>query len=218
MGGGDHDVDGAIDVAARAVDYDHGAVIEIGDTLRRFLAFAKNQNAHRLAGKDRSLHGIGKFIDVEDGNALNAGHFVEIEIVGDNFGIGGAGQFDEFLIHGQAAWKILVEDAEIEPRHFLEAFNDFEATTAALALQAIGRIGNLLKLVQDESGNSEGAVEEMSFTNIGDATVDQGAGIEKLHGLESGSRKSYGVRQGKMAKSVSLRGADGESEISESKE
>lgn len=83
MGGGDDNVDGAIDMPAGAVDDDHGAIVKVGDALGSFPAFAKNENAHGLAGEHGRLHGIGKFVYVENGDALNTSNFVQIEIGSD---------------------------------------------------------------------------------------------------------------------------------------
>ena len=94
MHGGDEDVDGFVDEAASAVDYDHGAVFEIGYALIDLLAFAQDEDAHAFTGKDGRTQSVRKKIDVEDADTLNAGDLVEIEIVGDDLGLKAEGEFD----------------------------------------------------------------------------------------------------------------------------
>ena len=62
-----------------------------------------------------------------------------------------------------------------------------EPAPSALALQRIRRIGNHLQLVQHELRHSENTFEELRIAYIGDAAVDQYAGVQKLHGFR-GSR------------------------------
>src|SRR6266404_2619473 len=57
--GGYENVHGFVDEAARAINHNHGAILEIGDTLIDFLAFTKNEDAHAFAGKKRGANGVG---------------------------------------------------------------------------------------------------------------------------------------------------------------
>ena len=178
--GSDQDIDGAIDEAASAIDHDHGAVVEIGHALCGFLAFPEDKDAHRFAGENGWLEGVGKFIDIENGEALHARDFVQIEIVGNNFGVKTARDIDKFLIDGNNSRDVFFQDAHFEARHFLHALQDFQATTAALALERVGGIGDKLQFVENETWNAESAIEKMSFADVGDTTVDEYAGVEKF--------------------------------------
>jgi hypothetical protein len=62
-------------------------------------------------------------------------------------------------------------------RHFLDALQDFQAASAALAFQRIGGIGNKLELVQNELRDDYGSVEKLGVGDIGDAAVDDHAGV-----------------------------------------
>jgi len=157
---GDDDVDGAIDEAAGTIDNDHGAILQEGDALRGFFAFAEDEDAHGFTGKNGWLHRIGQFVDIQNRNALNAGDFVEIVIIGDNFGFGLASQLEKLVIDGGAARKVLFDNTNFKPRHFLQALEHFETAASALALEGVGRISDELKFVQDEAGNTKNTVEK----------------------------------------------------------
>ena len=60
------------------------------------------------------------------------------------------------------------------------ALQDVEAATAALALRRIGGVGDHLQLAQDEFRNDQHAFEETGFRDIGDAAVDDRAGVNDL--------------------------------------
>src|SRR5258708_17729153 len=122
--GGDQDVHGFVDEAASAVDHDHGAVLEVGDALIDFLAFAKDEDAHAFAGEKCGANGVGEKINVEDADALNAGDFIEIEVVGDDFGAEALGKFDQLAIDFVRTVGIVVDDADFEGLHFLNALED----------------------------------------------------------------------------------------------
>src|SRR5262249_53566464 len=81
---GDRDVDVLADHLARVVDYDHGAVIEIGNTLVVLLAFLRDKDAHDFARQPNGLQGISKLVDVQDRDALKLRNLVQVEVVGDD--------------------------------------------------------------------------------------------------------------------------------------
>jgi len=218
VGRGDEDVDGAIDEAAGAVDDNHGAIVEVGNSLGGLLAFAEDEHAHGLAREDGGFHGVGQFIDIENSDALDARDLIEIEIIGDDFGVALAGEFDELEIDSGDRRKIVLENAEIEPGHFLHALKNFESATAALALEGVGRVGDELELVEDEARNAEGAVEEMCFANVGDAAVDERAGVEQLGRMTGGRGEFDGLGKRKFAERRSFGGTDNETEIRETEE
>ena len=55
-----------------------------------------------------------------------------------------------------------------------------EAPAAPVALERIGGIGDLLELLQNELGDYQRPVHETRLANVGDAAVDDDAGIEYL--------------------------------------
>jgi hypothetical protein len=101
----------------------------------------------------------------------------------------------------------------------LEALEYLKAAAAALALERIGGIGDQLKFVEDETGNAERAIEEMGFADVGDAAVNEDAGVEKFRGRQiARGRNRDRMRQGNLTKDVALVGADNEAKITESQE
>src|SRR5256885_4937866 len=137
MHGGDRDIDIAVGELARAVDDDHCAIFQIGDALIRFFALAQNQNPHRLARQNRGPQRVCKLVDVQHGNSLQAGHFVQIEIIGDNLRSGFPRQFHEAPVHFSIRQAVLLEDFYLYVRHFLHALQNFQPATAALAAQRV---------------------------------------------------------------------------------
>jgi hypothetical protein len=92
---------------------------------------------------------------------------------------------------------------------------DFKAAAAALALERVRRIGNQLEFVQNEARNAKGAVEEMCFANIADASVDERTSIDEFAGAACGPRWGFDILgQGKFTEGQTFGGTDDESEIS----
>ena len=79
--------------------------------------------------------------------------------------------------------KIVFHDLHVQMRHFLDALQNVQAAAAAVALHRIGRIGHQLQFPQHELRNHQHAVQKAGFGDIGDAAVDNHAGIENLEGL-----------------------------------
>ena len=169
----DEDVHGLVDQAASAVDDDHGAIFEICHSLIRFLAFAKDKNAHSFAGKKRGPHRVGEKVHVENADALHAGNFIEIEVVGDNPGAEAEGKLDEFAVNFIRSIGIIFDDADFKSLHLLDALQDFESAAPALTTQAVGGVSDHLQLVQDELRNQQRTIEEMGFADIRDPAVNQ---------------------------------------------
>jgi hypothetical protein len=49
-------------------------------------AFFQDEHAHRFSAQDHRAESIGELVDAEDFETLHLGGFIQIEIVGDNFG------------------------------------------------------------------------------------------------------------------------------------
>jgi len=62
----------------------------------------------------------------------------------------------------------------------LDALKDIQAPAAAIPLQRVGGVGNLLEFAQHEVRNHENPVKETGFANIRDPAVDHNAGVENL--------------------------------------
>ena len=211
--GGDRDVDGLADHLARIVDHDHGSVIEVGDSLVVLFAFFQDEDPHNFAGEDDGLEGVCEFVDVEDGDALQLGDFVEIEIVGDDFAFVKLGEFDELEVDFADAGKIVFDDLDLNGGGFLEALEDVETTASAIALEGVGGIGDELEFAKDELRDDDEAVEESGFGDVGDAAVDDNAGIENFKALLARLFASEDAAEGGQVEQIALVGADGQSDI-----
>ena len=55
-----------------------------------------------------------------------------------------------------------------------------EAAAAAIALHGIRGIGHQLQLMQNELRDNDGAIQEAGFDDIGDASVNDHAGVENF--------------------------------------
>src|SRR5579871_4991206 len=179
----DRNIDGAGNHFLRVVHHHHGAVVQVSDTLVVLLAFFQNKDAHDLARKYNGFERIGKLVDVQDFNAVKLRDFVQIEIVGDDFAVVDFGQLDEFHVDFMNIGEVVFEDLDIELGHFLDALENVEAAAAAIAFERIGGVGHQLELAEHELGDDQGAIQEPGFDDVGDAAVDDDAGVEDLEGL-----------------------------------
>ena len=109
----DQNFDGAIDQAPCSVNHNHSAIVQISHALIGLFAFAKDQDAHGFAGKNGRFEGVSEFVDVEHGNALDPGDFIQIVIVGDDFACGAAREIDEFLIDPGTTGRIFFQKSEV---------------------------------------------------------------------------------------------------------
>ncbi len=87
---------------------------------------------------------------------------------------------------------ILIGNLHIEVRHLLNALEDFEAAAPPLALEGIGGIGDELEFAQDKLGDQKHTVEKVGLTDVGDAAVNDHAGVEQL---DDGAGGVLGIKQ-----------------------
>src|SRR5712692_2986588 len=67
--------------------------------------------------------------------------------------------------------------------HLLDALKHFEPASSALALERVGRIGNELQFAQDKLRNQQDPVEKVRIADVGDAPVNDDAGVEHFKRL-----------------------------------
>ena len=94
----DRDIRVLTNQAARVINYNHRAVIEIGNPLVIFLPFLENENAHRLSRQHDRLERVGELIDVQNTHAAKLSDFIQIEIIRDDYGVKLFAEFDQFQI------------------------------------------------------------------------------------------------------------------------
>ena len=79
--------------------------------------------------------------------------------------------------------KIDVRDHDVDAGHLLDLLQNVEAAAAAIALQRVGGVGDELQLLEDELRNHQRAVEEPGLADVGNAAVDDHAGVENAIAL-----------------------------------
>ena len=156
-------VDRLADHLSRIVDNDHRPVIQVGDALIEFLAFLQNEHLHRFTGQVNGLQRVGKFVDIEDLDAAKLRDLVQIEIVRDDLRFEFLGEFDQLHIHFANRRIVVLDKLHSDPGHLLNSLKNIQAAAAAIALQRIGGIGNLLEFAKDKMGNHQDAIHETLF-------------------------------------------------------
>ena len=89
-----------------------------------------------------------------------------------------ARQLDQLQVDFADVREIDVGDRHVDAGHLLDLLQDVEAAAAAVALQRVGGVGDELQLLQHELRDDERAVEEAGLADVGDAAVDDHAGVE----------------------------------------
>ena len=87
-------------------------------------------------------------------------------------------ELDQLQVDFADFGKVDVGDHDVDAGHLLDLLQDVEAAAAAVALQRVGGVGDELQLLQHELRDDERAVEEAGLADVGDAAVDDDAGVE----------------------------------------
>ena len=95
----------------------------------------------------------------------------------------------------------------------MQALQDVEAAASAIALERVGGVGHQLQLAQYELRGDDDAVEESGFGDVGDAAVDDHAGVEDLVALLALLLAAEDSAQGRQVQQVALVGPDDQSDI-----
>ena len=82
-----------------------------------------------------------------------------------------------------------------------------------LRLSEIGGVGNQLQLAQNELRDDDDAVEEAGLGDVGDAAVDDDAGVENLVALLALLLAAEDAAQRRQVQQVALVGADDQSDV-----
>src|SRR5882724_5833704 len=169
------------DHLAGVVDNDHCAIVEIGDTLVVLLAFLQDEDLHDLAGQHDGLERVRQLVDVQHLDALELRDLVEVEVVGEDLGaFVEFGQFDQLEVNLADGGEIVFHDLHGDGGGLLDTLQDVEPAAPAVALERVTRVGDQLQLAQHELRDDEHAVEEAGVGDVGDAAVDDDAGVEDL--------------------------------------
>src|SRR5208282_2056546 len=206
-------VDGLADHLARVIDDHHGAVIEIGDALVVFFAFLQDEYPHHFAWQNDRLERVGQFVDIEHGYALELGDFVEVEVVGDDLAFIELGQFNELHIDFANTGEVVFHNLDLDGSSFLETLQNVEAAASAIAFERIGGIGHQLQFTQHELRDHNQAVEEARLGDVGDAAVNNDAGVEDLVNLLTRFFAAEDSSERRQVEQVAFIGADHQSHV-----
>src|SRR6185503_14334652 len=173
---GNGDVDGLRDQPARVVHDNHGAVIEIGDTLVVLFAFLEDEDTHRLAGQNDRLQCVRQLVNVQHLNSMKLCDFVQVEVVRHQLARELLGELDQLHVDLANLRKVLFDDLDMQIGHFLQPLENVQPATTAVALQRIGGIGHQLQLAQHELRHSQSSVEKSCLGYVCDPAIDDYAG------------------------------------------
>ena len=67
-----------------------------------------------------------------------------------------------------------------------ELAQHLQAPAAPLPPEGVAGVGDVPQLVQDEAGDDQGALEEARLSHVGDAPVDDGAGVHEDTAVQGG--------------------------------
>src|SRR5271169_1370869 len=105
---------------------------------------------------------------------------VEVEVVGDDLRVDILRQFDQFEIDFADLRIIILDDLNGEQGITLHTLEDVESAAPSLTFGAVLGIGHHLQLAKYELRDNERAFEEACLSHIGNAAVNDSAGIQHL--------------------------------------
>src|SRR5262249_55713055 len=152
--------------------YHHRSVVEVSHALVIFLTFLQDKDPHYFAGQHDRLQGVGELVDVEHGHAPELRDFVEIEIVGDDFGFDLPGELDKLVIDLAHVREFsFAYDDLVAALLFLQPLKYVESATPAVTFDRVGAVGDLLELAQHELRNHKRARKKSGLGDIGHTSV-----------------------------------------------
>ena len=161
------------------VDDHHRAIGEITDALSLVLAFADDFQVQGFTGEQNDFEAFGDFMEVHVIDLLQLGNLGEIVVVGVEPGVEVACQADEFGVHFLFLGKIAIVNAHFDVGVALDTIEHFESAAAAGAFDGVTGIGDLLEFSEHKTRHDDQAFEEMGLNQIGDAPINDDAGIEQ---------------------------------------
>ena len=90
---------------------------------------------------------------------------------------------------------------------------DVETAASAIPFQRVGGVGDQLQFAQHELRSDDDAVEESGLGDVGDAAVDDDAGVEDLVALLALLLPTENAAQGGQIQQIALVGPDDQSDI-----
>ena len=125
------------DPAARALDDDHRAVIQVPDTLTRLLPLLDQLHRQLLPRQHDRPHRRRELVHVQDADALQLGDAVQVVVVGEDRAAELLRERDELRVGLAHLGRIAVDDLDRQELLLLEAREELEAASPARAPQRI---------------------------------------------------------------------------------
>ena len=109
---------------------------------------------------------------------------------------------------------VVLHDLDGELRIALHALEHIEPAASSLAFGAVLGVGDHLQLAQDELGDDERAFEKSCLSHVGDAAVDDGAGVQYLDVALGGTAFCVEeIAERVEVEQVSLAGSDDQADV-----
>src|SRR5262249_23681055 len=110
-------------------------------------------------------------------------------------------------------WIVVFHKLHVDAGHLLNALKNVETTPSTIPFQRICRVSDLLQFTQNEVGNDEHSIQETGFADIGNAAVDDDAGIEDLISLSRRPFATENAAHRRQIQHVSLVRSNDESDV-----
>ena len=139
-----------------------------------------------LAGQCDGFDGVGELVQVERADALQFGDAGEVGVGQHQRRAAGERDADQARVDvGVLLVGVVGRLAQVvDDQHFgslagLEAGEQFEAGAAAAALERVAAVGDAAQFIEHEAGHDQVGEQEAALDDLGDAPVDDRAGVEQ---------------------------------------
>ena len=173
------DLNVAADEVLGIVDHHHGPIVGVAYGLPFVFAFPHQAQGQRFSGQQDDAERLGDLVDVDAVDRLQLGDLAQVVIVGEQFSPQVARQPDELGVHVLLVREIAVMNSHFVARVAPDAIEHLEAVAAARALDRVAGIGHLLQFLQHEPRDDNQALEEIRLDEVGDAAVNDDAGVQQ---------------------------------------
>src|SRR5262249_40922190 len=116
-------------------------------------------------------------------------------------------QLNQFQVHFADGGEVIFHDLHAYVHDLLHALQDVQPAAAPVALERIGGIRHQLEFAQDKLRDHDNPVQKAGLRDIGDAAVDNYAGVEDFEALAALFFRSKNAAQRGQVQQVTLVGA-----------
>src|SRR2546423_2342582 len=181
-GGHDHP-DRLVHVAAPILDHDHGAVIEVRDSLVLLLAFLDHLDVHLLAGNHDRFERVREVVQVEDAHTFELRDAVQVVVVRHDGGVPLRRQLGQLHVDFGDLGNILVDELDVDERLLLQQVEHLQPAPSAVSAQCVTGVRDVLQLGQHEVRHQDLVPKETGLRNVHDPAVDDDTGVEQDTGV-----------------------------------